>query len=324
MRLGLATTGGDAPGMNAAVRAVVRTAVNKNIEILGFERGYAGILANDYDILDARKVGGIMHLGGTFLKTSRAELMKSDEGITKASEILKKNELDGLIVIGGDGSFKAASRIHKESQIPVIGIPATIDNDLMGTDTTIGFDTAINTALDAVDKIRDTATSHERVFIVEVMGRNRGFLALAVGLASGAEIILIPEIGCNPETVCTKLVESHGKGKKSGIIIIAEGLADCLSRAGLNLKDIIEEKLNFEVRITRLGHMQRGGKPTAFSRMLACKMGAASIEFLLSGRKRDMTAIQGREVVPIDLDYICTTEKLIDRQLYEQALALSI
>ena len=324
MRLGLATTGGDAPGMNAAVRAVVRTAVKKNIEILGFERGYAGILANDYDILDARKVGGIMHLGGTFLKTSRAELMKSDEGITKASEILKKNELDGLIVIGGDGSFKAASRIHKESQIPVIGIPATIDNDLMGTDTTIGFDTAINTALDAVDKIRDTATSHERVFIIEVMGRNRGFLALAVGLASGAEIILIPEIGCNPETVCTKLVESHGKGKKSGIIIIAEGLADCLSRAGLNLKDIIEEKLNFEVRITRLGHMQRGGKPTAFSRMLACKMGAASIEFLLSGRKRDMTAIQGREVVPVDLDYICTTEKLIDKQLYEQALALSI
>jgi len=324
LRFGLATTGGDAPGMNATIRAVVRTAVSKNIEILGFKRGYAGILTNDYDILDARKVGGIMHLGGTFLKTSRAELMKSDEGITKASEILKKNELDGLIVIGGDGSFIAASRIHKASQIPVIGIPATIDNDLMGTDTTIGFDTAINTALDAVDKIRDTATSHERVFIVEVMGRNRGFLALAVGLASGAEVILIPEIGCNPETVCTKLTESHRKGKKSGIIIIAEGLADCLSRTGLNLKDIIEEKLNFEVRITRLGHMQRGGKPTAFSRMLACKMGAASIEFLLNGRKRDMTAIQGREIVPVDLEYICTTEKLIDKQLYEQALTLSI
>ncbi|MGB6680287.1 MAG: ATP-dependent 6-phosphofructokinase [Candidatus Bathyarchaeia archaeon] len=324
MRFGLATTGGDAPGMNAIIRAVVRTAVSKNIEIYGFKRGYAGILTNDYDILDARKVGGIMHLGGTFLKTSRAELMKSDEGITKASEILKKNELDGLIVIGGDGSFEAASRIHKASQIPVIGIPATIDNDLMGTDTTIGFDTAINTALDAVDKIRDTATSHERVFIVEVMGRNRGFLALAVGLASGAEVILIPEVGCNPETVCTKLAESHRKGKKSGIIIIAEGLADCLSRTGLNLKDIIEEKLNFEVRITRLGHMQRGGKPTAFSRMLACKMGAASIEFLLNGRKRDMTAIQGREIVPVDLEYACTTEKQIDKRVYEQALALSI
>ena len=324
MRLGLATTGGDAPGMNAAVRAVVRTAVSKNIEILGFERGYEGILTNSYDILDARKVGGIMHLGGTFLKTSRAELMKSDEGIIKASQILKKNKLDGFIVIGGDGSFKAATKIHYESQIPVIGIPATIDNDLTGTDTTIGFDTAINTALDAVDKIRDTATSHERVFIVEVMGRNRGFLALAVGLASGAEVILIPEIGCNPERVCKKLEESHHKGKKSAIIIIAEGLADCLSRAGLNLKDIIQEKLGFEVRITRLGHMQRGGKPTAFSRMLACKMGVASIEFLLSGRKMDMIAIQGREIVTIDLDYVCNTEKLIDKRLYEQALTLSI
>ena len=324
MRFGLATTGGDAPGMNAAVRAVVRTAVSKNIEILGFKRGYAGILDNEYDVLDARKVGGIMHLGGTFLKTSRAELMRSDEGVSKTCEVLQKNELDGLIVIGGDGSFNAASRIHKASQIPVIGIPATIDNDLAGTDTTIGFDTAINTALDAVDKIRDTATSHERVFIVEVMGRSRGFLALAVGLASGAEIILIPEIGCNPETVCTKLLESHRKGKKSGIIIMAEGLADCLSRAGLNLKNTIEEKLGFEVRITRLGHMQRGGRPPAFSRMLACKMGVASIEFLLSGRKRGMTAIQGQEIVPVDLEYVCTTEKLIDKQVYEQALALSI
>ncbi|WP_455368286.1 ATP-dependent 6-phosphofructokinase [[Eubacterium] cellulosolvens] len=324
MRLGLATTGGDAPGMNAAIRAVVRTAVSKNIEILGFERGYEGLLANNYDVLNARKVGGIIHLGGTFLKTSRAELMKSDEGITKASEILKKNKLDGFIIIGGDGSFRAGLKIHKASQIPVIGIPATIDNDLAGTDTTIGFDTAINTALDAVDKIRDTATSHERVFIVEVMGRNRGFLALAVGLASGAEIILIPEIGCNPEKVCTKLTESHRKGKTSGIIVIAEGLADSLSRAGLNLKEIIEEKLNFDVRITRLGHMQRGGRPTAFSRMLACKMGVASIEFLLSGRRMDMTAIQGQEIVPVDLEYVCNTEKLIDKRIYEQALTLSI
>jgi 6-phosphofructokinase 1 len=324
LRLGLATTGGDAPGMNAAIRAVVRTAVSKNIEILGFERGYAGILDNDYELLDARKVGGIMHLGGTFLKTSRAELMKSDEGITKTSKILKNNKLDGLIVIGGDGSFNAASRIHKASQIPVIGIPATIDNDVAETDTTIGFDTAINTALDAVDKIRDTATSHERVFIVEVMGRNRGFLALAVGLASGAEVILIPEVGCNPERVCAKLAESNRKGKKSGIIIMAEGLADCLSHTGLNLKDVIEEKLGFEVRITRLGHMQRGGKPSAFSRMLACKMGAASIEFLLNGKKSDMTAIQGQEIVPVDLEHVCTTEKLLDKRVYEQALALSI
>jgi 6-phosphofructokinase 1 len=310
--------------MNAAVRAVVRTAVSKNIEIFGFKRGYAGILDNEYDVLDARKVGGIMHQGGTFLKTSRAELMRTDEGVSKSCEVLQKNELDGLIVIGGDGSFNAASRIHKAIQIPVMGIPATIDNDLAGTDTTIGFDTAINTALDAVDKIRDTATSHERVFIVEVMGRSRGFLALAVGLASGAEIILIPEVGCNPETVCTKLLESHRRGKKSGIIIMAEGLADCLSRAGLNLKNIIEEKLGFEVRITRLGHMQRGGRPTAFSRILACKMGAASIEFLLDGRKRDMTAIQGQKIVPVDLEYVCTTDKLIDKQVYQQALTLSI
>lgn len=319
MRFGLATTGGDAPGMNATIRAVVRTAVSKNIEIFGFKRGYAGILANEYDVLDARKVGGIMHLGGTFLKTSRAELMKSDEGISQASQILKKNRLDGLIIVGGDGSFKAALRIHNTSQIPVIGIPATIDNDLPGTDTTIGFDTAINTALGAIDKIRDTATSHERVFVVEVMGRNRGFLALEVGLASGAEIILIPEIGCNQEDVCAKLAESNRKGKKSGIIIMAEGSADCL-----NLKDIIEKKLSFEVRITRLGHMQRGGSPTAFSRILACKMGSASIDFLLNGKTKDMTAIQGSEIVPVDLEYVCTTEKQIDKRVYEQALTLSI
>ena len=316
--IAIATTGGDAPGMNAAVRAAVRTAVAENIKVIGFERGYAGLLANEYRFLDARSVGGIIHLGGTFLKTSRAEAMRTKEGISRAVEVLKEHRVDGLIVIGGNGSFRAACKLHEEGGIPVIGIPASIDNDLAGTDTTIGFDTAVNTTLEAVDKIRDTATSHERVFVVEVMGRDRGFIALEVGIAAGAEVILIPEIKYDIKAVCRRLVESHRRGKKSGIIVMAEGAGDCMKVA-----DAIEECTGFEVRLTRLGHIQRGGAPTAYSRLLACEMGSASVRFLVEGRKRDMTGIQGGNIVPVDLEYACTAEKPIDKRLYELALMLS-
>jgi 6-phosphofructokinase 1 len=225
--IAIATTGGDAPGMNAAVRAVVRTAVAEDLSVQGFLKGYAGLLRNESRPLGARAVGGIMHLGGTFLQTSRAEEMKTKEGISMAAEVLTENETDGLVVIGGNGSFRAACKLHDVSGIPVVGIPATIDNDLAGTDTTIGFDTAANTALDALDRIRDTATSHERVFVVEVMGRNRGFIALEVGMVAGAEVILVPEVEWNIDEICNRILQGHKKGRKSAIVVIAEGAGDC-------------------------------------------------------------------------------------------------
>ncbi len=317
-RFGIATTGGDAPGMNAAVRATVRTASANGLSVIGFERGYEGILANESQPLDSRSVSGIVHLGGTFLKTARADEMKTESGISKAAEVLRQNDLDGLVVIGGNGSMRAACKLHEASGVPVIGIPATIDNDLAGTDTTIGYDTAVNTALDAIDKIRDTATSHERVFVVEVMGRNRGFVALEVAIGAGAEIILIPETEFDLDKICEKLLRSHHRGKRSAIIVMAEGAGD-----STNVTERIGKKTGFEVRLTRLGHVQRGGHPTARSRLLACEMGAASVEFLLNGRKRDMTGIQGGRVVSVDLEYASTTEKPIDERLYRLALALS-
>jgi 6-phosphofructokinase 1 len=316
--IGIATTGGDAPGMNAAVRATVRTATANGLIVIGFERGYAGILANESRFLDARAVGGIVHLGGTFLKTARADEMKTPEGISKATDVLKQNRVEGLVVIGGNGSMRAACQLHQASGIPIVGIPATIDNDLAGTDTTIGFDTAVNTGLDALDKIRDTATSHERVFVVEVMGRNRGFVALEVGIGAGAEVILVPEIKYDIDKICQRLVESHHLGKRSAIVVMAEGAGD-----STDVAQAIRERAGFEVRLTRLGHIQRGGHPTAQSRLLACEMGAASVEFLLDDKKKHMTGIQGDRIVPVDLEYASTVEKPIDERLYKLAIALA-
>jgi 6-phosphofructokinase 1 len=318
-KIAIATTGGDAPGMNAAIRAVVRTSISKNIDVIGFERGYAGLLNNELRELDARSVGGLIYLGGTFLKTARTDKMLTDEGILKASKVLKENRIEGLIVIGGDGSFRGACKLYENSGIPIIGIPATIDNDLAGTDTTIGFDTAVNTAIDAIDKIRDTATSHERVFIIEVMGRKRGFIALEVGIGAGAEIIIIPEIKCNIKRICEKMSKSHIKGKESGIIVMAEGAKNC--------KDVVEtikKETKFEVRLSRLGYIQRGGRPTAYSRLLACRMGAASVDFLIKGKKKVMTGIVRNELIPVDLEYASHEYKPINKRLYELSQILSI
>ncbi len=317
-RFAVVTSGGDAPGMNAAVRAVVRSAVAEKLEVIGFERGYAGLLSDQAVPLDARSVGGIIHQGGTFLKSSRAEAMKTSKGIRQAVNVLNKRSVNGLIVIGGNGSFMGAYKIHNASEIPVIGIPASIDNDLAGTDTTIGFDTAVNTALEAVDKIRDTATSHERVFVVEVMGRHRGFIALEVGISAGAEVILIPEIKHKVSEVCKRLIESYNRGKKSSIIVMAEGAGD-----HMKLAKSIRETTGFEVRLTSLGHVQRGGAPTSYSRYLASRMGNASIRFLLEGKKRDMTGIKCGVIVPVDLEYACTAEKELNKHLYDLALKLS-
>lgn len=319
MRIGVSTSGGDAPGMNAAIRAVVRYAIPRGLEVMGIKRGYSGLISNQIVPLDLRSVGGIIYWGGTFLKSARCPEFKTPEGIKKGVEVLKENKIDGLIVIGGDGSFKGAMELSKISDVPIIGIPATIDNDVAGTDTTIGFDTAVNTALDAVDKIRDTALSHERVFVVEVMGRNRGFLALEVGLTGGAGVILVPEIKFSLDNVCKRLRSYEERGKATTIIVAAEGIGDTSAVA-----DYIEKNTKFEVRFSKLGHIQRGGSPTARSRLLASLFGAKAVELLLEGAKNKMVGLKGRNIVSVDFDYACNARKPLDKKLYKLAEDLAV
>jgi 6-phosphofructokinase 1 len=318
-RIGVVTAGGDAPGMNAAIRAVVRSAAYYNFEVVGIERGYAGLIEGRYRVLDRRSVSGIINVGGTILRTVRCKEIMTDEGIEKAAEFLKSINLDGLVAIGGDGTFRGASRLYEASGISMIGVPATIDNDVSGTDTTIGFDTAVNVALDAIDKIRDTATSHERIFVVEVMGRRRGFLALEVGLADGAEIILIPEIKVDLDKICERIKRDREEGKLSEIIVMAEGAGD--SRL---VTEHIAKETGYEVRLTILGHIQRGGAPTARSRVLACQFGNKAVELLATGEYKRMVGIRGEEVISVDLDYSWREEKKIDLRRYRLAEILSL
>ena len=317
-RIGIVTAGGDAPGMNAAIRSVVRSALHNNLEIIGFERGYAGLIEGQARQLKARSVSGIINLGGTILKTRRCKEIRTPEGIEKAAETLKKYGIDGLVAIGGDGTFRGASELYRASGISMIGIPATIDNDVAGTDTTIGFDTAVNTALSAIDKIRDTATSHERIFVVEVMGRRRGFLALEVGLAGGAEIILIPEVRFDMDSVCEKIKSAREAGKTSEIVVMAEGAGD--SR---EIARHIADETGYEVRLTVLGYIQRGGTPTALSRTLASQFGYHAVELLLTGEKKRMVGIKNGEICSVDLDYSWSAEKKIDLEKYRLAEILS-
>ena len=317
-RIGVVTAGGDAPGMNVAIRSIVRTAIFHGLEVTGIERGYAGLIEGQVRHLGPRSVSGIINLGGTILKTARCEAIKTYQGILKAGDTLKTQKIEGLIVIGGDGTFRAASELHEASELPMIGVPATIDNDVSGTDTTIGFDTAVNTALFAIDRIRDTATSLERIFVVEVMGRERGFLALEVGLAEGAEFILIPEIEYDLKDICRRLKEGRRKGKTSEIIVMAEGAGNSAS-----LVEQIKRDTGYDVRLTVLGHMQRGGPPTARSRILGNQFGAKAVELLLEGAKKDMVGVQGGRIVTVDLDYAWKVRKEIDLSLYRLAEILS-
>ena len=314
----MVTAGGDAPGMNAAIRAVVRTAMFNGLEVVGIERGYTGLMERKIQSLDIRSVSGILNHGGTILKTARCEEIKTSQGIQKAVQTLNDYEIDALIVIGGDGSFRGASELHQASGVPVVGVPATIDNDVFGTDTTIGFDTAVNTALFSIDRIRDTATSHERVFIVEVMGRKRGFLALAVGFAEGAEFILVPEIEFNLTSICEKLEQGREKGKTSEIIVKAEGAGESMVIA-----ETIKEKTGYDVRLTILGHTLRGGPPTAQSRILANQFGAYAVGLLLKGAKKSMVGIKGQRFVSVNLDNSWKRRKGLNRRLYQLAEILS-
>jgi 6-phosphofructokinase 1 len=279
-RIGVLTSGGDAPGMNACIRAIVRYGISRRLEVVGIRRGYCGILEEDFVKLGKRSVANIIHRGGTFLETARCEEMKTEEGIRKANKILKREGIEGLITIGGDGTFRGATALVEAGNVKVIGVPSTIDNDVYGTDYTIGFDTAINTALDAIDKIRDTAGSLPRPFFIEVMGRNRGFIALDVGIAGGAEDILIPELETKIEQLSLDIERSFKRGKKSSIVIVAEG-----DEAGgaFSIAQQVWERLKLEYRICVLGHVQRGGSPTARDRVLASKLGAAAVDALIKG-----------------------------------------
>jgi len=312
------TSGGDAPGMNAAIRAVVRIAHLKNSQILGFEKGWNGLLTNTFRRLTPRSVGGIIHLGGTILYTSRCPEFKKKEGIKKAAETLALNKIDGLIVIGGNGSFKGALQLSKETDALIVGIPATIDNDVYGTDETIGFDTAVNTAVTEIDKIRDTAISHERIFIVEVMGRTRGFLALTVGLTVGAETILVPEVKYEKEEIFKTIKENTAKGKKSGIIVAAEGIG--------NTRKIAREIRNYtgaEVRLSILGYAQRGGNPTARSRLLANLFANKAVELLMENQGNKIVGLQNGKITSIDLKESCKKEKPLDLNLLKLARMLA-
>jgi 6-phosphofructokinase 1 len=279
-KIGVLTSGGDAPGMNACIRAVVRCGVSRKLEVVGIRRGYCGILEEDFVKLGSRSVANIIYRGGTFLETARCEEMKTEEGIRKANEVLEREGIEGLITIGGDGTFRGAVALAEAGNVKVIGVPGTIDNDVYGTDNAIGFDTAVNTALDAIDKIRDTAGALNRLFFVEVMGRCRGFIALEVGIAGGAEDILIPEVETRIEQLCLDIRRSFKRGKKSSIVIVAEG-----DEAGgaFSVAQQVWERLKLEYRVCVLGHVQRGGSPTAKDRVLASKLGAAAVNALVKG-----------------------------------------
>lgn len=316
--IGVVTSGGDAPGMNAAIRAVVRIAYSKNFQVFGFEKGWEGLLTNTFRRLTPRSVGGIIQLGGTILRTSRCPEFKKKEGIKKAAETLALNNVDGLIVIGGDGSFRGALELSRETDSLIVGVPATIDNDVFGTDETIGFDTAVNTAVEEIDKIRDTAISHERIFIVEVMGRTRGFLASTIGLTVGAEIILVPEEKREREEIFRTIKENSAKGKRSGIIVAAEGIGDTRK-----LAREIEKNTGAEVRLSILGYAQRGGNPTARSRLLASLFADKAVELLSEGQGSRIVGLKDGRITSIELKKSCTTKKTLDLNLLKLARVLA-
>ena len=318
-KIAVVTTGGDAPGMNAAIRAVVRIASSKRLRVLGFRRGWEGLITNTFTPLTPRSVGGILHLGGTILHTSRCPKFEKEEGIEKAAQILTTHDADGLIVIGGNGSFRGALELSKCTDAQIVGIPASIDNDIFGTDETIGFDTAVNTAVEEIDKIRDTAVSHERIFMIEVMGRERGFLALEVGLTVGAEIILLPELHYRKETLFQTIRENRAKGKKSGLIVAAEGIGDTRALAGQ-----FQRNTRTEVRLSIIGYAQRGGNPTARSRLLASLFANRAVDLMLKEGGNRIVGLRQGMISSIDLQKSCQTEKALDPALLRLAKLLAI
>jgi 6-phosphofructokinase 1 len=317
--IGVMTPGGDAPGMNAAIRAVVRSAIFQGLKVIGVERGFEGLIRGEMREMGLGSVSGIISHGGTILKTIRSNNFRRKSSRRIAARNLKLAKIDGLVVIGGDGSMRAASILSKESGVRVVHIPASIDNDIPYTDDTVGFDTAVNTALDAIDKIRDTASSHERVFVVEVMGRDAGHLALEVGITAGVEVIMIPERKTSVLQVCSRLREGILRGKKSSIVVVAEGVA-----SGHDVADVIRKKLKVNVRVSVLGYIQRGGSPTADSRKLASVLGAKAVELLVKGQRNKMVGVINNKIVATDFARVVKAKKKINMSDYKLAERLSI
>jgi 6-phosphofructokinase 1 len=320
-KIGVFTSGGDAPGMNPAIRSVVRTAVNREVEVIGIMHGYNGMIENSMRTLQMRDVANIIQRGGTILKTGRSAEFLKPEYRAIAAKNLKALGIEGLVCIGGDGSFRGAQALFAEHKIPVVGIPGTIDNDVFGTDDTIGFDTAVNTALQAIDKIRDTADSHDRIFIVEVMGRNSGWIASQVGLAGGAEEILTSDNVVTVDKIVENLKNSRFRGKTSSIIITAEGQKP--GRA-YDLSDAIRKKSGLDAKVCILGHQQRGGSPTAHDRILASRLASAAVDALLSGKTNSMIGTSGGQLIDVPLEVVTAKEKPGDKVLINLARLLSV
>jgi len=320
-KIGVMTSGGDSPGMNACIRAVVRTGIYHELEVYGITRGYSGMIDNDIQRMDSRSVANIIQRGGTILKTARCKEFMTPEGRAKAYSNLKSHGIDGLVIIGGDGSFKVAQFFSNEFDIPCIGIPGTIDKDLAGTDFTIGFDTAVNTAIEAIDKIRDTADAHDRLFIVEVMGRDAGYIALHSGIGTGAEHILIPERKTDVEAIIASLQEKERRKKLVNIVVVAEG--DDFG-GGTDLANIIKERIPaFDIRVAILGHIQRGGKPSANDRILASTLGNAAVEQLIAGNSNACVGVVNAEVVVTPFHEAIYKSKSINQTLWNLSKILS-
>ena len=312
--IGVLTSGGDSPGMNTALRAVVRTCAYYNIKCVGVVRGYSGLIENNVKILNTRSVRGIINKGGTFLYSARSDEFRQPNGRKKAFNNLKKNNIDGLIVIGGDGSFTGALKLRDEFNFPVIGIPGTIDNDIYGTSHTLGYDTALNTVMDAIDKIRDSAISHDRLFFVEVMGRDAGYIALRSGIAIGAQEILIPEVKTRLDELVDSLKTSKKSGKTSSIIVVAEGYEP--GKNVYQIADKIQLKLpNYQVRVSVLGHIQRGGRPSCFDRVLGTKMGVKAVELLKNSKTGIMVGTQHGKIVTVPLKKAVSEKTKINKDL---------
>ena len=313
-KIGVFTSGGDSPGMNAAIRSVVRTCAYMKIECVGIYRGYEGMIEGDFKPMDARSVNNIINKGGTILKSARSLEFRTPEGRAKAYENLKKESIDAFVVIGGDGSFTGAMIFNQEYNFPVIGIPGTIDNDIYGTTYTVGFDTALNTVVEVIDKIRDTASSHNRLFFVEVMGRDVGHIALNSGVGAGAEEILIPEENLGLDRLLESLKRSKQSGKSSSIVVVAEG--DKTGKNVFELKEYVEEHIPiYDVRVSVLGHMQRGGSPSCFDRVLASRMGVKAVEALLEGKTSLMVGIQDNKLTLTPLIKAIKGHTKIDKEL---------
>ncbi|PQB04153.1 6-phosphofructokinase [Aureitalea marina] len=322
-RIAVMTSGGDAPGMNAAIRAVVRSCAYHGLECYGIFRGYEGMIEGDFEELGPRSVKNIINRGGTFLKSARSKEFRTAEGRLKAYQELTKAGIDAMVVIGGDGTFTGAHILYKEHGFPIVGLPGTIDNDINGTDYTIGYDTALNTVVEAIDKIRDTASSHNRLFLVEVMGRDAGDIALNAGVGAGAEEILIPEQDMGQDRLLESLKRSKKSGKTSSIVVVAEG--DQIGKNILGLADYIREHLTeYEVKVTVLGHIQRGGTPSCYDRVLASRLGVGAIDALLAGEKDVMIGISHNKVVTVPFKHAIEGENEIDIELIRVADITSV